>query len=128
MASSLTAIAAGTTCGIFTLGMLFPWANSTGAIVGAISGSIMSGLVSFGGQFVAAAKQVVPHRLPVYVKDICFEKYGINRNISIPEVGSIKSSVMNNTNSSNEKKSFYIGEQRLGYTSKIHLNNPINPI
>lgn len=86
MASSLTAIAASTNCGIFTLGMLFPWANSNGAIVGAITGSIMAGLVSFGGQFVAAAKQVVAHKLPVLVDEMCFEKYGININTTIPEV------------------------------------------
>lgn len=85
MASSLTAIAASTTCGMFTLGMLFPWANSTGAIVGAISGAIMAGLVSFGGQFVAAAKQVVAHRIPVVVNETCFDKYGI-KNYTIPEV------------------------------------------
>lgn len=88
MASSLTAIAASTTCGIFTLGMLFPWANSIGAIVGAISGAIVAGLVSFGGQFVAAAKQVVAHKLPVIVNETCFDKYGI-RNLTIPEVSII---------------------------------------
>lgn len=89
MASSLTAIAASTSCGVFTLGMLFPWANSTGATVGAIAGSIMAGLVSFGGQFVAAAKQVVAHKLPVFVNETCFDKYGIDKNITIPQVKNV---------------------------------------
>lgn len=86
MASSLTAIAASTNCGIFTLGMLFPWANSTGAVVGALAGSIVTGLVAFGGQFVAASKQVVAHKLPVFINQTCFTRYGIDRNITIPEV------------------------------------------
>ncbi|KAJ8934937.1 hypothetical protein NQ314_013096 [Rhamnusium bicolor] len=86
LASSLSAIAASTTCGIFTLGMLFPWANSYGAIIGALAGAIMSGLVSFGGQFVSAANLVVTHKLPVFVNETCFEKYGLDPNITIPEV------------------------------------------
>ncbi|XP_074040290.1 sodium/solute co-transporter-like 5A11 [Leptinotarsa decemlineata] len=86
MASSLSAIAAGTSCGIFTLGMVFPWANSKGAIAGAIAGAIMSGLVSFGGQFVAAAKLVVAHRLPVFVNQSCFEKYGISNDTIAPPI------------------------------------------
>lgn len=86
MASSLTAIAASTNCGIFTLGMLFPWANSMGAIVGAFAGSIMAGLVAFGGQYVAATKEVVAHKLPMIVNQTCFYKYGIDPNITIPTV------------------------------------------
>lgn len=86
MAASLSAIAASTTCGIFTLGMLIPWSNSYGAIFGGIAGVIASGLVAFGSQFVLAAKLVVPHKLPVFVNDTCFDKYGIDRNITIPEV------------------------------------------
>ncbi|XP_018568626.1 sodium-coupled monocarboxylate transporter 1-like [Anoplophora glabripennis] len=85
MASSLSAIAASTTCGIFTLGMVIPWANSYGAVVGGIAGVIASGLVSFGSQFVSAAKLVVPHKLPVFVNDSCFEKYGIDPNITISD-------------------------------------------
>ncbi|CAH1284648.1 unnamed protein product [Diabrotica balteata] len=86
MASSLSAIAAGTTCGVFTLGMLFPWANSKGAVAGAIAGSIMSGLVSYGGQYVSAAKMVVAHRLPVEVNASCFDKYGIRNTTVMPEI------------------------------------------
>ncbi|KAG5889642.1 hypothetical protein JTB14_028921 [Gonioctena quinquepunctata] len=86
MASSLTAIAASVSGGIFTLGMVIPWANTNGAIVGAISGALMSGLVSFGGQFVTGAKLVVAHRLPVFVNETCFEKYGIDNSTIMPPI------------------------------------------
>lgn len=68
VATSLTAIAAGTTFGIFSLGMLNPWANSKGAMFGAIAGAVLSGWVSLGSQAAAASKQVVPHKLPVSVE------------------------------------------------------------
>ncbi|CAH1964545.1 unnamed protein product [Acanthoscelides obtectus] len=77
LASALSSIAAGTTCGVFTLGMLVPWSNSKGAVVGAISGAVMSGIVSFGQQYVAAAKLVVPHKLSVIAEDWCYDKYGM---------------------------------------------------
>nr|CAH7727176.1 unnamed protein product [Callosobruchus chinensis] len=57
--------------------MLVPWANSEGAIAGAVSGAIMSGVVSFGQQYVAAANLVVPHKLPTTAEDWCYEKYGM---------------------------------------------------
>lgn len=60
-----------------------PWANSSGALAGAIAGSIMSGLVSFGGQYVSAAGLVVPRQLPVSV-DKCEELYGIQVNATTP--------------------------------------------
>lgn len=65
VATSLSAIAAGTTFGIFTLGMLVPWSNNFGAICGAISGALMSGWVSFGTQAAIASGAVVPQRLPM---------------------------------------------------------------
>lgn len=66
--TSLTAIAAGTTFGVFTLGMLNPYANSNGAMVGAICGALLSGWVSIGTQVAIAMKQVVPHMLPLFVE------------------------------------------------------------
>lgn len=69
VATSLTAIAAGTTFGIFSLGMLNPWSNSTGAICGAIAGALLSGWVSLGSQAAVASHQVVPVKLPVSVED-----------------------------------------------------------
>lgn len=69
VATSLTAIAAGTTFGIFSLGMLNPYANSMGAMFGAVAGGVMSGWVSLGSQVVAASGAVVPIKLPVSVED-----------------------------------------------------------
>lgn len=63
--------------------MLVPWANSMGALIGAIAGGIMSGLVSYGGQYVTAANLVVPRQLPVSV-DKCEELYGIQVNLTTP--------------------------------------------
>lgn len=68
VATSLTAIAAGTTFGIFSLGMLNPYANSMGAIFGAIAGGVLSGWVSLGSQAAVASRQVVPVKLPVSVE------------------------------------------------------------
>ncbi|XP_058177399.1 sodium-coupled monocarboxylate transporter 1 [Anopheles ziemanni] len=72
VASSLSAIAAGTTCGIFTLGMLIPWSNTKGALFGGVSGALLSGWVSLGSQFAGASGELVPHKLPVSV-DGCIE-------------------------------------------------------
>ncbi|CRL01594.1 CLUMA_CG014432, isoform A [Clunio marinus] len=66
--TALTAIAAGTTFGVFTLGMLNPWANSKGAIFGAIAGAFLSVWVSLGSQIAIAAKHVAPHTLDVSVE------------------------------------------------------------
>lgn len=75
VATSLTAIAAGTTFGIFSLGMLNPWANSMGAVFGAVAGGVLSGWVSLGSQAAVASKQVVPHKLPVSVVDCPFGNF-----------------------------------------------------
>uniref|UniRef100_A0A182LWM8 Sodium-coupled monocarboxylate transporter 1 n=1 Tax=Anopheles culicifacies TaxID=139723 RepID=A0A182LWM8_9DIPT len=72
VATSLSAIAAGTTCGIFTLGMLIPWSNTKGALFGGVSGALLSGWVSLGSQFAGAAGEIVPHKLPVSVSG-CIE-------------------------------------------------------
>lgn len=70
VATSVTAIAAGTTCGIFTLGMLVPWSNTKGAFAGAVAGAIMSGWIAFGTQWASAQGLVVPPKLNVSV-DYC---------------------------------------------------------
>jgi solute carrier family 5 (sodium-coupled monocarboxylate transporter), member 8/12 len=70
VATALSAIAAGTTFGVFTLGMLVPWSNSKGAFAGGIAGAIMSGWISFGSQAVVGSGKVVPHRLDVFT-DSC---------------------------------------------------------
>lgn len=78
VATSLTAIAAGTTFGIFTLGMLNPYATSKGAVFGAVCGAFLSGWVSLGSQAVTASGQVIPHKLPVSV-DGCLYNVTIDR-------------------------------------------------
>lgn len=67
MATSLSAIAAGTTFGVFTLGMLIPWSNNKGAIFGAIAGAIMSGWISFGTQAAIASGAVQAHKLNISI-------------------------------------------------------------
>lgn len=63
--NSLTAIAAGTSFGVFTLGMLFPWTNSQGAFVGAVVGFLIAGWASFGANTSVSAGDIVPKKLPV---------------------------------------------------------------
>lgn len=63
----MSAIAAGTTFGVFTLGMLIPWSNNKGAVWGAIAGAIMSGWVSFGTQAVIASGAVQAHKLNISI-------------------------------------------------------------
>lgn len=43
--------------------MLIPWSNTNGAIWGAVAGATMSGWISFGSQFTAAAGYIVPQKL-----------------------------------------------------------------
>jgi sodium-coupled monocarboxylate transporter 8/12 len=69
VATSLTAIAAGTTFGIFSLGMLNPYSTSIGAIFGAVAGAVLSGWVSLGSQIAVASGVVVAPKLPVSVEE-----------------------------------------------------------
>ncbi|XP_017761039.1 PREDICTED: sodium-coupled monocarboxylate transporter 1-like [Eufriesea mexicana] len=62
---SLAAIAAGTSFGVFTLGILFPWTNSKGAFVGAIVGFVIAGWASLGANWSIGAGLLVPKKLPV---------------------------------------------------------------
>lgn len=65
VATSLSAIAAGTSFGLFSLGMLIPWSNNKGAIAGAFAGAVMSAWTSFGQQAAAASGSVLLPKLPV---------------------------------------------------------------
>ncbi|XP_076223835.1 sodium-coupled monocarboxylate transporter 1 [Nomia melanderi] len=62
---SLAAIAAGTSFGVFTLGILFPWTNSKGAFMGAIVGFVVAGWASFGANWSIGTGQLVAKKLPV---------------------------------------------------------------
>lgn len=54
VATALSAIAASTSCGIFTLGMVCWWVGPKGAISGAIAGALVAGTISLGSQAAAA--------------------------------------------------------------------------
>lgn len=54
VATALSAIAASTTCGIFTLGMVCWWVGPKGAIAGGIAGALVAGTTSLGTQAAAA--------------------------------------------------------------------------
>lgn len=69
VATSLSAIAAGTTFGVFSLGMLVPWSNTKGAMIGSIAGALMSGWVSFGTQAAVATGQTIPHKLGISTEE-----------------------------------------------------------
>ncbi|XP_049867360.1 sodium-coupled monocarboxylate transporter 1 [Pectinophora gossypiella] len=64
LALSFNGIAGGVSLGLFSLGMLFPWANAKGAVAGGVFGLLL--VVAAGGG--AQLAQVPLHRLPGSVK------------------------------------------------------------
>ncbi|XP_033166824.1 sodium-coupled monocarboxylate transporter 2 [Drosophila mauritiana] len=76
--NSISSITAGTSFGIFTLGMLFPWANTIGTAVGGLSSVLLAGWISFGSQISAASGQLKSEMLPVSVKECV-------GNVTLPE-------------------------------------------
>ncbi|XP_037719539.1 sodium-coupled monocarboxylate transporter 1 isoform X1 [Drosophila subpulchrella] len=76
--NSITSITSGTALGIFTLGMLVPWANTIGSAVGGISSILLAGWITFGSQIAAASGQLKSHMLPVSVE-------GCLGNVTTPE-------------------------------------------
>lgn len=48
----------GTMLGIFIVGTLLPWVNSTGALVGAIVSTIFVGWITLGTQFAIGRKEI----------------------------------------------------------------------
>ncbi|KAF5308799.1 hypothetical protein FQR65_LT06032 [Abscondita terminalis] len=79
--TALSAISAGTTFGVFTLGVAIPWSNSLGAILGAVSGTIASSVIAFGGQYAIASGHTVLHKLPISIER-CKQDYGITPNVT----------------------------------------------
>ncbi|KAH8317624.1 hypothetical protein KR074_002327, partial [Drosophila pseudoananassae] len=65
--SSLTSITASATFGIFTLGMLVPWANTLGTGIGALAGVLLSGWITLGSQYAAASGQLNSQKRPMSV-------------------------------------------------------------
>lgn len=56
---SLSGITSGTLLGIFTLGMLFPWANEIGALIGGFVSVAFVGWMVIGTQIAITKKQIV---------------------------------------------------------------------
>lgn len=83
MATALSSIAAGASFGVFTLGMLIPWANTKGAFAGGVAGLVMGSWVSLGAQVAVASGTVMLHPLPVSV-DQCESMYNITVNYTLP--------------------------------------------
>ncbi|XP_033235662.1 sodium-coupled monocarboxylate transporter 2-like isoform X1 [Drosophila pseudoobscura] len=82
IAISITAIASGATFGLFSLGMLVPWANTVGTAVGGIASALISGWITFGTQFTIAAGKLGSQALPVFVE-------GCEGNVTIPQTTSV---------------------------------------
>ncbi|XP_045785159.1 sodium-coupled monocarboxylate transporter 1 [Maniola jurtina] len=66
LALSFNGMAGGVSLGLFSLGMLFPWANAKGAVAGGVLGLVLVVVAGGGAQFA----QVTPVRLPASV-DSC---------------------------------------------------------
>lgn len=62
------AITNGTLLGVFILGMLFPWANSTGALVGAAAGAIFVGWICIGALIGISKNQIKSATKPVSIR------------------------------------------------------------
>ncbi|EDW87340.1 sodium-coupled monocarboxylate transporter 1 isoform X2 [Drosophila yakuba] len=76
---SLVSIATSSTFGIFTLGMLIPWANTVGTLVGGIASFFLTAWITFGTQIAAASGQLLTHKLPMSLE-------GCTGNVTAPEV------------------------------------------
>lgn len=69
VATSFTSIAAGTTFGMFTLGMMVPFSSNIGCIAGGVCGFFASAIVVFGNQILIALKRVHDTELAYDVSD-----------------------------------------------------------
>ncbi|XP_012259063.2 sodium-coupled monocarboxylate transporter 1-like [Athalia rosae] len=69
MASSLNGITAGSSIGLFGLGMLVPWANSKGAIIGGVTGFFFTAWMIVGAQIHKARDTLRYETLPVSVDE-----------------------------------------------------------
>ncbi|KAH8240998.1 hypothetical protein KR026_010051, partial [Drosophila bipectinata] len=65
--TAVVSITASAAFGIFTLGMLVPWANTVGTAIGALTGVLFSGWITLGSQFAAASGQLNSQKRPMSV-------------------------------------------------------------
>lgn len=65
--TAIVSITASGAFGIFTLGMLVPWANTLGTAIGALVGVLFSGWITLGSQFAAASGQLNSQKRPISV-------------------------------------------------------------
>ncbi|XP_061712290.1 sodium-coupled monocarboxylate transporter 1-like [Cydia pomonella] len=77
LALSFNGMAGGVTLGLFTLGMLFPWANAKGAVAGGVFGLLVV-LAACGG---AQLSQVTPHHLQTSVEG-CPASYNLTETVN----------------------------------------------
>jgi len=75
---SLMSTATSCSFGIFNLGMLVPWANTVGTLVGGLCGFLLTGWITFGSQIALASGKLSLPKLPVSVE-------GCVGNVTIPE-------------------------------------------
>ncbi|XP_041987857.1 sodium-coupled monocarboxylate transporter 2-like [Aricia agestis] len=74
---SLAGITAGSLLGLFTMGLFIPWINSTGALIGGISSTLLVGWISIGTQAAMMRGDIIVVPKPVDVS-------GCGENITIP--------------------------------------------
>ncbi|XP_046397964.1 sodium-coupled monocarboxylate transporter 1-like [Ischnura elegans] len=72
VSGSLGGITSGPMLAIFALGMLFPWVNSKGALIGGITGMIFMGYISFGQQAAVAKGLLKFEKKPVTTEGCAF--------------------------------------------------------
>ncbi|EDV31325.2 uncharacterized protein Dana_GF15301 [Drosophila ananassae] len=65
--TAIVSITASGAFGIFTLGMVVPWANTLGTAIGALVGVLFSGWICLGSQFAAASGQLNSQKRPISV-------------------------------------------------------------
>ncbi|XP_071451824.1 sodium-coupled monocarboxylate transporter 1-like [Hetaerina americana] len=69
---SLEGISCGPMLAIFVLGLFFPWASSTGTLVGSITGLVIMGIICIGNQFAITNGYIQSPKKPVSLDGCAF--------------------------------------------------------
>lgn len=72
---------------MFSLGMLWPWATSSGTLIGAIAGALAGGWAALGAQAASAQGLVPPDRLQPSLAGCSAE---FNASIIFPDIIKVK--------------------------------------